>query len=294
MTPGEKRCVTLVRGCVKQEHKDDEHKQIGVLITGAGRGIGKRLAIGFAARGARVGMLARSKGELDLANLEIGHSGGSSIRLLADVRDFEKLCAAIDRMKVHYGRVDVLICAAAVLGPIGPFAEQNPKEWREAVDVNLLGVMNSIRAVLPHMIENRSGKIIVLTCAGAGHARPHLAPYAATKAAVVRLVETLGAELAEKNIQINCMSPGGTYTSMTDEILTAGSLASDKDQDEARQVRLTGGASADKQMKLALFLASERSNHVTGRFFHVNDDWKKLENASVHPDVYTLRRVQKL
>src|SRR5215210_7444416 len=95
-------------------------KDKGVLITGAGRGIGKRLAIGFAANGARVGLLARSKAELDLANLEIEHAGGTSLRIRADVRDYEQLAAAVDRMRTAYGRLDVLICAAALQGPIGP------------------------------------------------------------------------------------------------------------------------------------------------------------------------------
>src|ERR687890_499911 len=98
-------------------------KQKCVLITGAGRGIGKRLAIGFSTAGARVALLARSKPELDLANLEIEHAGGTSLRLRADVRDYEQLAAAVDRMRSHYGRLDVLICAAGLLGPIGSLTE---------------------------------------------------------------------------------------------------------------------------------------------------------------------------
>jgi len=87
-------------------------KNRGVLITGAGRGIGKRLALGFAAAGAHVGLLARSKAELDLAKLEIEHAGGGALRFRADVRDFEQICAAVDRMRVHFGSLDILIAAA--------------------------------------------------------------------------------------------------------------------------------------------------------------------------------------
>ena len=75
-------------------------KNKGVLITGGSRGIGKRLALGFAAAGARVGILARSKAELDLAKLEIEHAGGAALRFRADVRDFEQVCAAVDRMRM--------------------------------------------------------------------------------------------------------------------------------------------------------------------------------------------------
>src|SRR5678809_489251 len=81
----------------------DSLKGKGVLITGAGRGIGKRLAIGFAAAGARVGLLARSQPELDLAKLEIEHAGGAALRIRADVRDFEQMCAAAERMQAVFG-----------------------------------------------------------------------------------------------------------------------------------------------------------------------------------------------
>ena len=268
-------------------------KDKGVLITGAGRGIGKRLAIGFAQHSARVALLARSKAELDLTNLEIEHAGGSSLRLRANVCDYEQLSAAVDRMRSHYGRVDVLVCSAAIQGPIGPFLETPPKAWAETIETNLLGVVNACRAVLPYMTEKRSGKIIVLVGRGAGDPRPNFSAYAASKAAAVRFVETLAEEVQDFNIQVNAMSPGGTYTHMTDEILRAGDKAGWKEQQRAVEVRLTGGESPDKQLQLALFLASEAANHISGRLIHVNDDWRRLATSTVSRDLYTLRRVQK-
>jgi NAD(P)-dependent dehydrogenase (short-subunit alcohol dehydrogenase family) len=265
-----------------------------VLVTGAGRGIGKRLAIGFATQGARVGLLARSKAELDLCHLEIEHTGGNALRLRADVSDYEQVSAAIERMRVQYGGpVQVLICAASMLGPIGPFVETNPKIWNEVLHTNLIGVMNACRAVLPNMIQKRSGKIIVLTSNAASQARPNFALYAAAKAAVVSFVESIAEELRDHNVQINCMSPGASYTHMTDQILAAGERAGWRELEEAQQARLTGGMSAEKQIELALFLASEQSNHVSGRLIHILDDWKRLRDGSVKPDLYTLRRVHK-
>lgn len=269
-------------------------KDKAVLITGAGRGIGKRLAIGFAEGGARVALLARTQPELDLAKLEIEHAGGSALRIRADVRDFEQVAAAVDRMRAVFGGVHVLIAAAAVQGPIGPFAESKPKSWAETFDTNVLGVMHACRAVLPQMIDRRSGKIIVLSGGGAADARPNFAPYAASKAAVVRLVETLAEEVRDHNIQVNCFAPGGTYTNMTDEIIQAGVKAGAKDLEDAEKVRLTGGVAPDRQIQLALFLASDRSNHISGKLIHVNDDWKRLEHDNMHPAAYTLRRVLKV
>ena len=268
-------------------------KAVPVLVTGAGRGIGKRLAIGFAARGARVGLLARSKAELDLCHLEIEHQGGSALRLRADTSDYEQVTAAVERMRVQFGlHPNVLICAAALLGPVGSFAESNPKNWNEVIQTNLTGTLNACRAVLPHMLERRSGKIILLA-GGSPAARPNFALHEATKGALICFAEILSEEVNDRNVQVNCLAPGGTYTHMTDQILAAGERAGWEEIEEARQIRMTGGVAAEKQIDLALFLASQHSNHISGRVLNVHDDWKKLKDKAMQPDQYRLRRVQR-
>jgi NAD(P)-dependent dehydrogenase (short-subunit alcohol dehydrogenase family) len=266
-----------------------------VLITGAGRGIGKRLAMGFAEAGACVGLLARSQAELDLAKLEIEQAGGNALRIRSDVRDLEQMIAAVDRMRVVFGGIDVVIAAAGVPGPIGPLLSTKPKLWNEAVEVNLIGVANTCRAALPPMVEKRSGKIILMAGAGAAFSRPNFTAYAASKAALVRFAECLAEEVRDHNVQVNSMIPGGSYTYMTDEILHAGEeKAGRREIEEAQQIRITGGESPERQTHLALFLASERSNHISGKLIHVNDDWKRLEQDNMKAELYTLRRVQKI
>jgi len=154
--------------------------------------------------------------------------------------------------------------------------------------------MYSSRAVLPQMMDRRAGKIILLGGGGAAYARPNFTAYAASKTALVRFAETLAEEVRDHNVQVNCMAPGATYTHMTDEIVHAGERAGAKEQEDAQRVRLTGGTPAEKQIQLALFLASERSNHVSGKLIHVNDDWRRLEHENMRAELYTLRRVQKL
>ena len=266
-----------------------------VLITGAGRGIGKRLAMGFAAEGAWVGLLARSQPELDLAKLEIEQAGGKALRLRADVREPEELAHAVDRMRSSFGGLDILIAAAGVQGPIGPFLLSKPKAWNETVEINLIGAANACRVALPPMIEKRSGKIILISGGGSAYARPNFSAYAASKTAVVRFGENLAAEVSDHNVQVNIIAPGAAYSTMTDEILRAGEeKAGRKEIEDAEKVRVTGGVPAEKQIALALFLASERSNHISGKLIHVNDDWKRFEQENMKPELYTLRRVQKI
>jgi len=266
-----------------------------ILITGAGRGIGKRMALGLAEAGARVGLLARSQSELDLAKLEIEQAGGNALRLRADVRDLEQMMAAADRMRAVFGGLDVLIAAAGVLGSIGPLLGTKPKSWIETIDVNLLGAINSVRAALPAMVEQRSGKILLIACGGAGHPRQNFSVYAATKAAITRFAECVAEEVRDSNVQINCLAPGRSYTHMTDEILHAGEeKAGSKEIGEAQEVRVTGGTPAEKQIQLVAFLASARSNHISGKLIHATDDWKRFEKENMKPELFTLRRVQRI
>jgi NAD(P)-dependent dehydrogenase (short-subunit alcohol dehydrogenase family) len=270
-------------------------REKSVLITGAGRGIGKRLAIGFAQAGARVALLSRSPAELDLAKLEIEQAGGTAMRIRADVRDLEQMMAAVDRVRTKFGGLDVVIGAAAVQGPIGPFLATKLKAWNDTIETNLIGTANTCRAVLPPMIERRSGKIILIAGGGAASGRPNFTAYAASKTAVVRLVECLADEVRDHNVQVNCMFPGASYSHMTDEILQAGEeRAGRREIEDAERVRIMGGVPPEKQVQLAMFLASERSNHISGKLIDVHDDWKRFEQQNMHPEVYTLRRMQKI
>lgn len=271
-----------------------EFKNKNVLITGGGRGIGKRFALGFARLGARIALLGRSKAEIDLAHIEIEQAGANALRIRADVTDPEQLALAVDRVRVVFGgTVDVLICAAAVTGPLYPFLQTSLKAWAETVQINLFGVVHSCRAVLPSMIERRGGKIIVLTCQDNEPPKLNFSAYSTSKAAVVRFVESLAAEVIDHNVQVNCLDPGPAYTNLTDEIIRAESRLEARVVTEAKETRRTGGVSPDVQLEHAAFLASELSNHITGKLVQVTDDWKKLKNAALRPDALTLRRAQK-
>jgi 3-oxoacyl-[acyl-carrier protein] reductase len=265
-----------------------------VLITGGGRGIGKRLALGFARLGAKIALLGRSKAEIDLAHIEIEQAGANALRIRADVTDHEQLALAVDRVRVVFGgNVDILICAAAIGGPLNSFLDTPLKAWIEAIQINLLGVVYSCRAVLPSMMEKRAGKIIVLACGTDDLPHLNFSAYATSKTAVVRFVESLAAEILDYNVQVNCLDPGPAYTSLTDEIIRAESRLEASVISAAKEIRRTGGISPELQLEHAAFLASEKSNHITGKLVQITDDWKKLRNATLRPDALTLRRVPK-
>ncbi len=263
------------------------------VVTGAGRGIGKRLAIAFAAEGARVGLVSRTAALLQVTQMEIADAGGASLAAAADVSDFAQVKKAMEAVREQFGPLDVLVNAAGVQGPIGPTAHADPRAWAEAIEINLVGAFHCCRAVLPEMIARRAGKILNVSGGGASNSRPNFSGYAASKAALVRLTETLGEEVAAHNVQVNALAPGATYTAMTDQVLEAGERAGEKALDEARNTQQTRGVPPEKQIALALFLVSPRSNHITGKLISVHDDWQRLEQMSLTPDHFTLRRIAK-
>jgi NAD(P)-dependent dehydrogenase (short-subunit alcohol dehydrogenase family) len=269
-----------------------EFRKKNILVTGGGRGIGKRIALGFARYGARIALVGRSKAEIDLAHIEIEQAGGNALRVRADVTDPEQLTLAVNRANVVFGGpIDVLICAAGIAGPLQPFLQTTIKVWAETIQVNLLGVIHSCKAVLPSMIEKRAGKIIALTCDSDALPKINFSAYTTSKTAVVRFVESLAAEVVDHNVQINCFDPGQAYTNLTDEMIRAESRLETSVVAAAKETRRTGGVSADLQLAMISFLASEQSNHITGKLIHVTDDWQKLKNATLRPDALTLRRL---
>jgi NAD(P)-dependent dehydrogenase (short-subunit alcohol dehydrogenase family) len=238
--------------------------------------------------------VGRSKAEIDLAHIEIEQAGGNALRIRADVTDPEQMTLAVDRARVAFGGpIDVLVCAAGTAGPLQSFLQTPWKAWTDAIQINLLGVAHSCRAVLPWMTERRAGKIIVLTCDSDAPPKLNFSAYTTSKSAVVRFVEALAGEVLDQNVQVNCFDPGPAYTNFTDEIIRAEARLEAPVVSAAKETRRTGGVSPELQLAHMTFLASEQSNHISGKLVHVTDDWQKLRNATLRPDALTLRRISK-
>ncbi|MDO8491948.1 MAG: SDR family NAD(P)-dependent oxidoreductase [Dehalococcoidia bacterium] len=266
------------------------------IVTGGGRDIGRAIALAFAREGAHLALAARTLSEVEAVAEEVRSSGRQALAFKADVsrkRDAEALvAAAIDR----YGRVDILVNNAGEQLPIGPLWENDADQWLSTVQTNLGGVFLCSRAAIPAMMNQGKGKIVNLSGGGATAPRTYFTAYAASKAALVRLTETLGEELKPFNIQVNAVAPGAVYTKMTEQVLAAGSNAGEKALKEAQRIK-EEQRTPDAAAELAVFLASEKSGGLTGRLISaVWDDWRSLPvrlDEVMGSDLYTLRRVTK-
>ena len=192
------------------------------IITGASLGLGFEIAKRYLEAGASLMICSRNEELLDSAAAQLRDltaAGQSLLALPADISKPLEVTALIDGALAQFGRVDILVNNAAIAGPSGPIETLDWQEWMRAIEINLLGSVLLSRAVLPHFKRAKRGKIIQLSGGGATNPLPHLSAYAVSKAAVVRLVETLAEENREHHIEVNAIAPGALNTRMLDEIL---------------------------------------------------------------------------
>lgn len=178
------------------------------VITGASRGIGRSVALAAAAKGARVGLIARDKADLEAV---LAETGGRGAIALADVADPHALAAALTALEAELGPVDVLVANAGI-GAYGAFVDTSSEEIERIVRVNVLGTAHAIRAVLPGMIERRRGHIVTIGSIAGRIGSPFEAIYSATKFAGVGLTESLVIELEPYGIGVSMVNPGPVAT----------------------------------------------------------------------------------
>jgi NAD(P)-dependent dehydrogenase (short-subunit alcohol dehydrogenase family) len=284
----------LIKHSVEEERPMKLRNRVA-LITGAGRGIGRAIAEGFAREGADLALAARRKIELEKTAENIQAIGRKTLIIPADVSNSASVENLVRMVLSEFGQIDVLVDNAGRQPPIGSLLECDPEDWVQTINVNLIGTMLCCKAVLPGMIERRQGKIINLSGGGATAPRPNFSAYAASKAAVVRFTETLAEELKPFNIQVNAIAPGAINTRMLDEVLTAGEAAGEAAMAQAKRQKETGGDSLEAAVALAVFLASDESGTLTGKLISAqHDPWREWagrgDELNATP-MYTIRRL---
>jgi len=263
------------------------------FIAGASGAIGSAVAERFRREGAKLAITYFSK-QPNLIPAQKETDSRSS-EFVLDVSCREQVQDVVRGAIEKFGRIDVLVNCTGVLGPIGPTAGVVAEEWVRAIHVNLAGSFYLTQAVLPTMLAHSGGKIIHFSGGGAAYARPFYTAYSASKAALVRFTESIAEELRESRIDVNAIAPGPVYSRMWDQMRDAGEKGGTGNLEELRRMEETGGVPPERAANLALFLASERSNGLTGRLISAAyDNWAALEGRIpelMKSEAATLRRV---
>ena len=269
------------------------------IITGASRGLGFEIAKLFAQNGANIVICSRSEKSAreaaDLIRESLSGSDPKIVPVSCDMGEEADINRLFETAVNECGGFDILVNNAAIQGPIGPIETNNWDEWKNTINTDMLGPVYAMRLAIDHFKKNQKcGKIINISGGGATGSRPNFSSYAAAKVTLVRLSEILADENRQYGIDINAIAPGAMRSAMTYEIMKAGDKAGDKEISTAEKLINEGDTCKDKAASLALFLASDKSNGLSGKLISaVWDDWALFADTKedIPRDMYTLRRV---
>jgi len=254
------------------------------IITGAGRGIGRAIALTLAEAGADIVAASRTIEELKVTAKEILNIGRKCLTIPTDVTNLENLKKLVDITVLEFNKIDILVNNAGMgflrlTIPI-PGAEEmriakiindlnkplTEEEWEKIWSTNFKGAYNLIKLVVPYMIKNGKGKIINIVSSAAIKYTALQGIYPATKAAIVAITRNLANELARFNINVNCIGPGGVRTSMLEKIISNEELS----KEFLKSVPLRRYGEPREVGLLALYLASEASDYMTGQTLYLD------------------------
>jgi len=274
-------------------------KSLVTIVTGASQGLGKAIAREFVREGAHVAFCGRDGTLIEGATAELNALGAANqiiFGVKCDVsveRDVENFFREVQS---RLGPVNVLVNNAGVYGPKGESEKVDFREWTRAIEINLHGTFLPCRYAIRQMKELRRGKIINLSGGGATAPLPRMSAYAASKAAVVRLTETLAEEVREFSIDVNAIAPGALNTRLLEEVLEAGPDSVGKEfYEKSLKQRASGGVPLEKAARLCVYLASELSDGISGKLISAQwDPWENLHafrEQLARSDIYSLRRI---
>ena len=225
------------------------------LITGASQGLGKALALAFAKEGAKVVVNARSEESIRPVAEEIENTGAEVLAVAADVSKSADVERLVNETVERFGRIDVLVNNAGLLGPRVRIVEYPEDEWRRVIDANLTGTFLVSKAAIPHVPEG--GSIINVVSGVSVEGRAEWGAYSVSKFGVEGLTQILAAELEEHSVRVNAVDPGGMRTEMR--------AAAYPEEDPATRI------TPEENTAVFLYLASDESRDVTGERFKAQE-----------------------
>lgn len=234
------------------------------VITGAGRGIGRAIALQFASKGAKVVVNYRNSiTQVEELLLAIKDAGGDAIAVQADVSIEEDVKKLLDEAVKHYGRLDILVNNAGITKD-GLLIRMTEEDYDSVLDINLKGTFLCVKHAASIMLKQRSGKIINISSIIGITGNVGQVNYAASKAGVIGLTKSAARELATRGITVNVVAPGFIQTDMTDHLpekVKEASLAS---------IPLKRLGTAEEVANAVSFLASDEANYITGQVLQVD------------------------
>jgi 3-oxoacyl-[acyl-carrier protein] reductase len=233
------------------------------IVTGAGRGIGKAIALDLAQAGCDIAITNRTKELGDRTRAAVEALGRKCLAVQADVADVAAVDALVKQALEQLGRVDILVNNAGITKD-GLLLRMSPEDWRQVMAVNLDGMFYMTRAVVKPMVRQRSGRIVNLSSVVGFTGNAGQVNYASSKAAVIGFTKSVARELGSRNITCNAVAPGFIETEMTGKL--------DEGQQKAilQQVPLGRMGKVEDIAKAVRFLASEDAGYITGTTLHVN------------------------
>ena len=250
------------------------------IVTGAGRGFGKAIALGLAAEGATVTVMARSKDQLDVVAREFEEAGGRALAAAGDVtkrEDVERVVAAAEK---KFGPTSVLVNNAGVTGPFGPVWVMDPDAWWKAQEVMVRGTLLFMHAVMPGMVERRKGSVINVASLGGQWFTPNVSCYGIGKMGQIRLSELAAAEAKGTGVCVYVLEPGTVITDMAETTIGAEDAKRWVPQmvEYLKQLKQNGDPAPGlaRCAEMCVQLASGRYAALAGRFLIPQDDFDRL------------------
>ena len=232
------------------------------LVTGATRGIGKAIALRFAAEGADVAFTYRSQHEAAQALVaELEAAGVKALAFASDASSFEDAHKVVEEVKAAFGRIDILVNNAGITKD-GLMMRMDEAQWDAVIDTNLKSAFNFIHACTPIMMRQRGGSIINMASVVGVHGNAGQCNYAASKAGLIGLAKSIAKEMGPRGIRANAIAPGFIITEMTNK------LPQEVRDAWNQQIPLRRGGTPEDVANVALFLASDLSSYVSGQVIH--------------------------